>query len=204
MKTAGILLGVVLVLGIGYSLVQLGDDARPVGSENLIGQPLPEFAAPLASSGIVADSNITSRAVAEQGGGKAACDVKLPGAFVSCRDLTGDSVVVFWSLDKPACVDQVDELQRAFGDDDAVSVAAVAFDHELEDVARVAGERGWTIPVPVDRDGAASVLYSVAGCPSIYFARDGEVTGVRLATLDAAELRSELEAGAGQSGSQGE
>ncbi|MBI5310698.1 MAG: redoxin domain-containing protein [Actinobacteria bacterium] len=192
MKAAGTILAVLVVAGIGYSLFQLGGGNRPIGSENLIGEPLPEFAAPLAGSGIDADSNITSRTVAERSGANAACDVKLPGAFVSCRDLTGDAVVVFWSLRKQACIDQVDELQKAFANDERVNVAAVAFNDDLDDVAATMKERGWTIPVPVDRDGAASILYSVAGCPSIYFARDGVVTGVRLATLDAAQLRREV------------
>lgn len=193
MKTAGMLLAVALVIGVAYSLVQLGRNARPIGSENLIGKPLPEFAAPLASSGIDADSNISSRTVAERAGGKAACDVTVKGAFVSCRDLAGDSVVLFWTKEKPACIDQVDELQKAFGDDREIKVVAVAFNDEIDEVAQLARERGWTIPVAVDRDGAASIVYSVAGCPSLYFSRDGVVDTVRLATLDAAALRREVD-----------
>lgn len=194
MRTAAIVFAIALLAGIGYSLFQLRDNDRPIGSENLIGRPLPEFAAPLAAGGVDADSNITSRQVAKLSGANAACDVKVDGAFVSCRDLDGDAVIVFWSLRKPACIDQIDELDEAFADDRDVDVVAVSFNDELADVERVRRERGWRIPVAVDRDGAASILYSVAGCPTIFFARDGVVESVTLATRDAAELRRDADA----------
>lgn len=198
MRTAAVLFAVVLLAGIGFSLLELRDQNRPIGSENLVGRPLPEFAAPLAGSGVDADSNVTSRQAARLGGGNAACDVKVAGAFVSCRDLTGAAVIVFWSLRKPACVDQVDALDAAFARDKTVDAVAVSFNDEAADVERIRRERGWRIPVAIDRDGAASIVYSVAGCPTIFFARDGVVSGVRLATLSARQLRREVAAASGR------
>lgn len=198
MRTAAVLLAIALLAGIGYSVFQLRDENRPIGSENLIGAPPPEFAAPLAGSGIEADSNITTRDAASRSGANAACDVKLEGAFVSCDDLGERAVIVFWSLRKPECVDQIDELQKAFAGDDSVDVVAVSFNDEIDDVERVARERGWTIPVAVDRDGAASIIYRAAGCPTIFFVRDGVIDDVRLATLGAAELKREIETRSGR------
>ena len=47
-----------LAIGVVVSLVTLFTGSRPVGSENLIGTPLPDFAAPLASGTQNADANI--------------------------------------------------------------------------------------------------------------------------------------------------
>lgn len=188
MKTAGRVLLVIVVFGATVSLFQLWDSERPVGSENLIGKPLPRFAAPLAQSGLNFDANIYTAQMARIARSTAACDVRVSGAFVSCRDIGPRAVIVFWNPKKQICLRQVDELRKAFPRNGAVSAVAVAFDRPVGEIARIARARRWTLSVPVDRDGAVSAIYSVAGCPTVFFARDGEITAVRLGLLDAAEL----------------
>lgn len=187
----GALVAIAAIVGVVFSLVKLFSGDGPAGSERLIGSKLPQFAAPLVGSGLDLDANIVSREVAARSHGKAACDVRVAGAFVSCRDLTGRSVVTFWRSDKPVCVRQVDQLQKAFAGDDSVNTVALAFKETTGQVAEVAARRGWTVPVAVDRDAAATELFLVSGCPSTYFVRDGRITGVRLGLIDAAALRRE-------------
>ena len=61
---------------------------------------------------------------------------------------------------------------------------------------RAVRERGWSIPVGYDHDGAVANLYGVAVCPTMTFARrGGEVAGTRSSSSTSATL-SPLRAGA--------
>lgn len=190
-----------LAIGIAISLVVLFMGDRPVGSENLIGKPLPGFAAPLASGTQNADANIYTAAQAKQLKSTAACDVELPGAFNSCRDLTGSAILTFWNTTKTECVQDVSTLDDFAAANPKVNVVAVAFDQSEEAVRNYVGGQDWKIPVAIDRDGAVAGLYSVAGCPSTYFAQDGEITEVKLGVLTAAQLEEGLAKSAGSTGS---
>jgi AhpC/TSA family len=185
----GALIAVVAVVGVGYSLVRLLSGSAQIGSQKLVGGALPEFAAPLARSGLNLDANIVSRAAARRSGGHAACDVRVKGAFVSCRDLRGRAIVTFWRREEPVCVRQVDELQKAFAGDHSVHAASVAFKDSVAPVGKLADAHGWTLPVVVDRDAATAELFLVDACPTTYLVRDGRVTGVKIGLLDAAALR---------------
>ncbi|MFT4048737.1 MAG: hypothetical protein QM648_02760 [Solirubrobacterales bacterium] len=189
-----------LVIGIIVSLVTLFHGNRPVGSENLVGHALPDFAAPLASGTQNADSNIYTPAQAKAVHSTAACDVDLPGVFNSCRDLKGHAVLVFWNSTKSECVGQVDTLDAFSKANPDVSVAALAFDQSEGKVRSVASERGWKLPVPIDRDGAVAGLYAVAGCPTVYFSDRGTITGVKLGVLTQQQLEQGLEKRAGATG----
>lgn len=179
-----------LVIGVAISLVTLFLGSRPVGSENLIGKPLPDFAAPLASGTQNADANIYTAPQAEQLKSTAACDVELPGVFNSCRDLAGSSILMFWNTSKEECAQNVSTLDDFAAANPKVNVVAVAFDQSEEVVRKFVGGQDWKIPVAIDRDGAVAGLYSVAGCPSTYFAQDGEITEVKLGVLTAAQLEA--------------
>lgn len=177
-----------LAIGAVVSFVMLTDDSRPIGSENLIGRPLPGFAAPLASGVQDADSNIYSPAEARAAHSVAACDVHLPGVFNSCRDLTGSAILTFWNTTKGQCAAQVAQLDRLAARSKTLNVAAVAFDQSAAEVREYLSSRKWTLPVPIDRDGAVAGLYAVAGCPSTFFIRGGTVTGVKLGRLTDQQL----------------
>lgn len=184
-----------LAIGVVVSLVTLWGGSRPIGSENLVGLPLPDFAAPLASGTQDADSNIYTRAHAKAADSVAACDVDLPGVFNSCRDLQGDAILSFWNTTKSECVKQVETIDQFAAKRKDLSTAAVAFDESAEEVREFVGDRDWSVPVPIDRDGATAGLYAVAGCPSTFFIKDGKVTGVKLGSLTAAQLKHGLRAG---------
>jgi hypothetical protein len=58
---------------------------------------------------------------------------------------------------------------------------------DVRDEAReIVEERGWTIPVGYDADGAVSNLYRVGGCPTVAFAYPGGIFAS--ARIGAAEL----------------
>lgn len=193
MNTLGKALIALLAIGTVISLVTLFAGSGPVGSENLIGQKLPDFAAPLATSDLDGDSNVYTPAQAKANDATAACAVELEGAFNSCRDLKGEAVVLFWNTSKDECVGQVDTLNELAAKNPGLNTVAVAFDNTKNSVRETTLERRWKIPVAVDRDGAAASLYSVTGCPSVFFAEDGVITGVKLGTQSAAELSEQID-----------
>jgi hypothetical protein len=107
----------------------------------------------------------------------AACDVNLPGVFNSCRDLKGDAILAFWNTTKRECVNDVATLDAFARRNKDVSVAAVAFEQTEASARAMVQKRGFKLP-----------LYSVAGCPTTFFAHDGEITGVILGVLSAPQL----------------
>lgn len=186
----------VLAIAIVVSLVTLFNGSKPVGSENLVGHPLPDFAAPLATSSLDGDSNIFTPQAAKAAHSTAACDVKLAGSVNSCSALAGDAVLLFWNSTKSECVNQVSTLNAWAKRHPKVNTLALSFDDKKAETAAVVRDNGWKIPVAVDRDGAVAALYAVAGCPSTFFARDGEVTAVKLGVLSPDRLDAGLAAGA--------
>jgi hypothetical protein len=177
-----------LTIGVIVSLVTLFSGSQPVGAENLIGRELPGFAAPLASGTQTGDANVYTEAQAKSLKSTAACDVNLPGVFNSCRDLKGDAILAFWNTTKRECVNDVATLDAFARRNKDVSVAAVAFEQTEASARAMVQKRGFKLPVPIDRDGAVAALYSVAGCPTTFFAHDGELTGVILGVLSAPQL----------------
>lgn len=189
-----------LLIGAVVSLVTLFHGDRPVGSENLVGEALPDFAAPLASGTQEADSNVYTPAQAKAAKSTAACDVTLPGAFNSCRDLRGHAVLTFWNSTKGECAAQVSTLDAYARAHPKVSAAALAFDQSEGDVRKFVAASGWKLPVPIDRDGAVAGLYAVAGCPTTFFADNGAITGVKLGVLSQKQIGQGLKLTAGPTG----
>jgi hypothetical protein len=183
-----------LTIAIIVSLWTLFNGSKPVGSENLIGKPLPDFAAPLASGTQSADANIYTPEQAKALKSTAACDVDLPGVFNSCRDLKGDAILTFWNSTKSECVTDVSTLDDFAASHPDTNVVAVAFNQSDASVRKFVKTQDWKLPVAIDRDGAVAGLYAVAGCPSTYFVHDGEITGVKLGVLTSAQLAKGLAA----------
>jgi hypothetical protein len=181
-----------LAIGAVVSLVTLLGGERPIGSENLIGHALPDFAAPLASGKLEGDANIYTRPQARAADSTAACDVELPGAFVSCRDLGDPAVLMFWNSTRSECVAQLGTLERFSAVNRDVSTAAVAFDRAESEVREFLSGHKTRLPVPIDRDGAVAGLYAVAVCPTTFFVRGGEIVGVKLGRLSEEQLRQGL------------
>lgn len=189
MKWGTILLGGLAIAAV-VSLVMLFSGRGPVGSENLLGKSLPDFAAPLATSDLDGDSNIYTPEQAEVADVTAACDVKVEGSVTSCKALTGEALLVFFNSTREECVEQVQTLDAYAAENPRANVLAVAFEEEKQPVADLVEDRGWNIPVAVDRDGALASLYSVTGCPTLFAATNGEITAVKLGVQDESALKA--------------
>jgi hypothetical protein len=180
----------ILVVAVVVSLAMLFSGNKPIGSEHLIGMDLPAFAAPLAIGPLDGDANVYTDEQAAQNKATAACDVKLPGAFNSCTELKGDSLIAFMNTRKDVCLKQIDTVNQVAAKNPDLSVVAVNFNQSKQTVASTVKERGWKIPVAVDDDGVVAALYSVAGCPSLYFAHDGKITRVKLGIQSPQQLQT--------------
>ena len=179
---SGWVVGLLGVLALAYITVN-SLRTEGVGSRGPVaGEPLPQFAAPLASSDLDNDANVEADA----------CRVRGPEVMNVC-DLAAEKplVLAFVVPGVGECERQVEVLDRLAPRFPDVQFAAVAVRGKREAV------RGYSrrIPVGHDRDGAVANLYGVAVCPFTTFARrGGEVTGSALTFLDEAALTRRVEA----------
>lgn len=158
------------------------------------GTRLPPFAAPLAASDLVGDSNVAPRA--GDGARVAACDVRDARALNVCSLARRKPVVLaFFATPDKDCRDQLDTIERVARRHPDVGFAAVAIRGDRGELRRLVRRHGWTFPVAYDRDGAVANLYGVAICPTVVFARaGGRVADVTLGTgtLDPRRLERDV------------
>jgi len=181
----GWLVGVLAVVVLGYITV---NSVRTQGLDRLEpGTPLPRFAVPLAERALEGDANVSDDACAVAG------DDVLRVCDLSAR---GPAVLAFVVTSAGECARQVDVLDRVAPRFPDVGFAAVAVRGDRGDLRELVRERGWTVPVGYDHDGAAAIRYGLgAVCPLITFAdRDGRVAGTALGLLDDAALRERVAA----------
>jgi hypothetical protein len=193
----GWLVGVVAVVVLAYITLNTlrTEGLNPRGLEP--GTRLPPFAMPLASSASDADANIATRADSGPDGARPACTVRGPEILNVCELAErGPVVLAFVVTGAGDCASQLDVLDRVAPRFPRVAFAAVAVREDHDDLRRKLRERGWTVPVGYDHDGAVANLYGVgAVCPLLTFAgRDGRVAGTQLGLLDERELAARVEA----------
>ncbi len=146
-----------------------------------IGAKLPRFALPDATGPLEGDANIDP---------KRACEVKEPGAIRLCDFFGKPLVISFWFTRGTDCAAQQDVVNRVAADlRGKVGFLSINVRNDREEVRELAEERGWTMPLGHDRDGAVSTLYRVGVCPTfVYVTPDGRLQGADLGELDADEL----------------
>lgn len=159
--------------------------------------PLAEFAVPAGAGKLEGDANLaqddcetSAIPCPEESQRTPACRVDLPEAIRVC-DLFGRPLVIsFWFSRGDNCVEQQDLVERVFrryrGQVGFLSLDIRDDRDTLRDLIR---QRGWTMPVGYDRDGAVAGLYGVGGCPTFAYvypggtlqsASIGELTGSQL------------------------
>lgn len=164
--------------------------------------PLPEFAVPAALGDLEGDANIyqddcgTSELPCPEDAERTpACRVELPDVIRVC-DLFGRPLVIsFWFTRGGDCEAQQDVVsavsERYRG---RVNFLSLNVRDDRDQVRALARERGWTMPVGHDRDGAVSSLYRVGGCPTFVFAYPGGLLErATIGELDAAALSRGVE-----------
>jgi thiol-disulfide isomerase/thioredoxin len=145
------------------------------------GAPLPQFALPELLGPQDKDANIF-----QDDCGSAtnpcddprtpACKIDVPDSIRVCDLFDKPLVISFWFTRAANCLptqDVVDQVAQTYRD----KVNFLSIDvHDDRDKARdIVQQRGWTIPVGYDADGAVSNLYRVGGCPTVAFAYPGGI-----------------------------
>jgi hypothetical protein len=182
-RRPGLIVGALAIAAIAYisfnSLRTEGPGSRGAAE----GRELPAFAAPLALSRLDGDANLSERA----------CAVRGPDILNVCELAERGPVVLGFFADGDRCDDQIDVLDSLRPRFPDVQFAAVAIRGDRDALRRRVRERGWSLPVGYDRDGAVANAYAVAICPVVTLAeRGGTVRRTLLGSQDAAALESEL------------
>ena len=187
------LLGLAALVLIAVAILNGARTDGPGSRGVPVGEELPAFAAPLAG-GEDADANVAQRSGGGAAGARPACEVRGDDILNVCALWEeGPVALAFFATRSERCEDQVDVLDAA--DTDGIEVAAVAIRGDQADVRATVRERGWSLPVAWDRDGAVANLYAVAVCPTITFAsQGGDVVDTSLEFLDAEALQAKLDA----------
>ncbi len=190
--------GLAFVALIVVALLNLlkDDDA---GIELGRGLPLAEFAVPDALAGIDADANVAQddcessrNPCPEDDRRTPACRIETEGAIRVC-DLFGRPLAIsFWFTRGGNCIpsqDAFDEVASRYRG--RANFLSIDVRDDPGTVAGIARDRGWRVPVGLDRDGAVSNLYRVGVCPTIVLAYPGGIvydTAVRAGNFSTAEI----------------
>lgn len=161
------------------------------------GWPLPEFAVPVAASDLDGDANIaqddcqTSQLPCPPEARRApACRVRGPDVIRVCDFFERPLVISFWFARGGNCEGQqdvVDAVHRTYRG--RVNFLSIDVRDDRDTVRGLIAQRGWTMPVGYDRDGAVANLYRVGGCPTFAYAYPGGILrDASIGELDATQL----------------
>jgi hypothetical protein len=190
-----IYVGIAFLVVIGIATVNTFNTERGGvlgGDATEAGEALAEFAVPELLGGADADANVfqddcesSQNPCPPDDQRTPACQVELPHVLRVCDFFDRPLVLSFWfdtPDDCPPTQDAIDAASRRWrGEVNFLSIAVRGDRDELEEVV---GDRGWTLPVGWDRDGAVSNLYRIGVCPTVAFVRTGGV-------LEAAKIGSD-------------
>jgi thiol-disulfide isomerase/thioredoxin len=164
--------------------------------------PLPEFAVPLAVGELEGDANVaqddcesSELPCPPDRRRTPACRLRTPGSVRVCDLFARPSVISFWFTGDGRCVaqqdvvDQVSERYRG-----RVGFLSLDIRDDRGEVRDLIEERGWSMPVGYDRDGAVAALYRVGGCPTFaYVFPGGTLQDASIGVLDVEGLSSRVE-----------
>jgi hypothetical protein len=168
------------------------------------GEALSEFAVPELIGGADADANVfqddcdsSANPCPDDDTRTPACQVQLPHVLRVCDFFDKPLVLSFWFAtpsDCPPTQDAIDAAARRWRG--RVNFLSIAVRGDRDELAQIVRERGWTLPVGWDRDGAVSNLYRVGVCPTVAFVRTGgvlEQAKIGSGELVPAELDADIE-----------
>jgi hypothetical protein len=170
--------------------------SAPVGSSGIKpGRQMPPFAVPLATSDLVGDADIASRANQGAAGHVPACRLRGAKILNICELYERGPVVLVLFVSSAGCTRALDRVQAALAAFPGLQAAGVAIRGSRGAARRLVASKGLRFPVGYDRDGALANVYSVAACPQITLAYPGGVVAEQplLRTPTAADLSSRLQ-----------
>lgn len=164
--------------------------------------PLPEFAVPAALGSLEGDANVAQddceqAAVPcpEDARRTPACRIQTPGALRVCDFFDRPLVISFWFTKGGDCANQqdvVDDVYRRYRG--RVNFLSINVRNERDSVREQVRERGWTMPVGFDRDGAVAALYHVGLCPTFaYVYPGGTLESASIGELSEGQLEARVQ-----------
>jgi len=145
------------------------EDSGTVGlGPVLIGDTLPPFAVPIATSDLDGDANVDP---------EKACSVDVEGALRICDYFDRPLVMSFWfTKGSSVCIEPQDifeELAEHYKSQ--AGFVSINVRDDRDRVRELIAENGWKVPVGYDRDGAVSNIYRIGVCPTFLFIKPGGV-----------------------------
>jgi hypothetical protein len=198
----GLLFLAVIVVAT-LNTIEGGGPGKTLGLDELPPRwPLPEFAVPAGAGQLEGDANVaqddceTSAIPCPEGSERTpACRIDTAEAIRVCDLFDRPLVISFWFSKGEGCVAQQDLVERVFrryrGQVRFLSLDIRDDRDTLRDLIR---QRGWTMPVGYDHDGAVGSLYAVGGCPTFaYVYPGGTLQDASIGELGVAELRERVD-----------
>lgn len=185
----GSLLALLLVAAAAFAVYSFfrNTESGTVGIGSvLIGEKMPPFAVPLATSELDGDANVDPAR---------ACSVAGDDVLRICDYFGRPLVISFWFLrGGEGCIDDQDVFDRVMGRfSGRVGAVSINVRDDRDRVRSLIDEHGWRVPVGYDRDGAVSNLYRVGGCPTFLFVRpDGVLERAEIGETTDAELSAQV------------
>ena len=160
------------------------DDAGILGiSSDDQGAPMPEFAVPDARGTSDADANVFQDDCGSSANPCPADDQRVPACEIDAADairvcdlFDKPLAISFWFTKGGDCTPTQDAFDAAASRyRGRVNFLSINIRDDRDTVAGLIADRGWTVPVGLDPDGAVSNLYRVGGCPTILLAYPGGI-----------------------------
>jgi hypothetical protein len=185
-----------MVIAVVFFTVNLPNQGAGVRGPQ-VGQRLPAFAAPLATSNVDDDFDANvfpSRKAARSANMRlSACQVRTESVLNSCELREKPSVLTMIATEGTDCEPQVDRVERIRREFPQVNFAVVMSGQKRSEAEQIVRRRGWGMPVGVDRDGAVTNLNGVGVCPTTVFTDgSGTVRRTDLGNLTEAQLRAHV------------
>jgi hypothetical protein len=186
----GWFVGVILVLVIAYVTLNTARSNGPGSTGVRAGDPMPPFAAPLATGTVIGDVNVARRSGQGAAGARPACRVRGAGILNVCALWErGPVVLAFLATRGARCTAEIDTLDRVRAAHPGVQFAAVSIRGNRDEVRTLVRRHHWGFPVGWDRDGILANLYGVAVCPQVTYALPGgRVTATSIGEIGRADL----------------
>lgn len=165
--------------------------------------PLPEFAVPAGAGRLEGDANVaqddceTSAIPCPEGSERTpACRIESEEAIRVCDLFDRPLVISFWfSKGGSDCVQQQDLVERVYRRyRGRVGFLSLDIRDDRDTLRDLIGQRGWTMPVGYDRDGAVAALYGVGLCPTFaYVYPGGTLQSAGIGDLSVAQLSDRVD-----------